>query len=322
MDIFSGTGAIDTFEKEGVFRDRVYNLRAEDGETDPAPDDVELMMLDLFTGDCTMESYTPDLSVGVPYVLVDFDRSDQTLRPVAGISPDGRLLAPQDPKHFLSPEAKERALLKREVKRLLREIAGVNRVVNDTSTDLSLDYAEYRSQKRRRTQLYLQVAGLLTEAGVIPQDILKQIEMTNIEKSQQVFNITVNGGTINNLGGTVGTQHINCLPVDSVRQDRTAADTAEASVTPPLDTPEAVRLWGIAQAHGWVDGSRRPTAALHSKAKLSLLAGVMSAALGISPKYEPFERLWGVSGLMKSFSTATEATENLQLYKEMYEAIR
>ena len=324
MDIFSGIGAIDTIGKERLFRNKVYSLRAEDGDPDPAPDDVELMMLYLFRGDCTMESYTSDLSTGVPYVLVDFDRSDQTLRPVAGISPDGGLLAPQDPKHFLSPEAKERALLKREVKTLLQQIVDVNAVLNDTSTDLDIGYTEYRNQKRRRNQLFLEIACLLAEAGIIPQNILKHIQMTSIEKSQQVFNITVNGGTINNLGGTVGTQNINCPQEAPERQTAEAPDrrAEEESAQSPLDTPEAMRLWNIARAHGWVDGRRLPTGTLSSKAKQSLLASVMSSTLRITPKYEPFERLWGVSGLMKSFSNAMEATENTRLYKEIYEAIR
>ena len=324
MDIFSDTGAIDTLEKVKFFRDQVYSLRAEDGGSDPAPDDVELMMLDLFRGDCTMESYTSDLSAGVPYVLVDFDGSEQTLRPVAGISPDGGLLAPQDPKHFLSPEAKERSLLKREVKTLLQQVVDVNAVLNDTSTDLDIGYTEYRNQKRRRNQLFLEIAGLLAEAGIILPNILKHIQMTSIEKSQQVFNITVNGGTINNLGGTVGTQNINCPQEAPWRQTAETPDwrAEEESALSPLDTPEAMRLWNIARAHGWGDGRRLPTGTLSSKAKQSLLASVMSSTLRITPKYEPFERLWGVSGLMKSFSNALEATENNRLYKEIYEAIR
>lgn len=82
-----------------------------------------------------------------------------------------------------------------------------------------------------------------------------------------------------------------------------ASATAEADPIPaPLDTAAARELWRLAQGQGWVDERLRPK--LPSDNQAAVLADVMADALALSPRWAPFERLWGIKDLVHKHSQA------------------
>ena len=77
---------------------------------------------------------------------------------------------------------------------------------------------------------------------------------------------------------------------------------AEEAIPPELDTPQAHDLWRLAQEQGWVDERLRPK--LPSDNQAAVLADVMADALALSPRWAPFERLWGIKDLVHKHSQA------------------
>ena len=61
-------------------------------------------------------------------------------------------------------------------------------------------------------------------------------------------------------------------------------------------------LWRLAQGQGWVDERLRPL--LNSDNQAAVLADVMADALALSPRWAPFERLWGIKDLVHKHSQA------------------
>ena len=65
---------------------------------------------------------------------------------------------------------------------------------------------------------------------------------------------------------------------------------SENIVAQPLDTPEAQVLWGILMAYGYLGEDLKPVDPDAKKA--TLLADSIATLLQISPRWEPFERIW------------------------------
>lgn len=81
-----------------------------------------------------------------------------------------------------------------------------------------------------------------------------------------------------------------------------APEETPGSIPPELDTPQARDLWRLAQEQGWVDERLRPK--LPSDNQAAVLADVMADALALSPRWAPFERLWGIKDLVHKHSQA------------------
>ena len=90
-----------------------------------------------------------------------------------------------------------------------------------------------------------------------------------------------------------------------------------------LDTPEAQQLWEKAIEAGWVDADRQPTNRLSTKAAKAVFAYVLIEMLNIpQPAYVPFEALWGVTGLQKSYSSGNAYGKNNKLKEEIKQQLR
>lgn len=81
-----------------------------------------------------------------------------------------------------------------------------------------------------------------------------------------------------------------------------AGGRAEEAIPHELDTPQARDLWRLAREQGWVDERLRPR--LPSDNQAAVLADVMADALALSPRWAPFERLWGIKDLVHKHSQA------------------
>lgn len=68
-----------------------------------------------------------------------------------------------------------------------------------------------------------------------------------------------------------------------------------------LNTEHAKALLAICRENGWVDERDMP---LISQPKAAILASVLSDALGLSPRWQPFEELWGIPELANKLSKA------------------
>lgn len=68
-----------------------------------------------------------------------------------------------------------------------------------------------------------------------------------------------------------------------------------------LSTPEAMRLWRIAQEHGWVDEHLQPRLDM---TKATILASVMADELCLKPRWKPFEMWWKISDMSTRLTRA------------------
>ena len=90
---------------------------------------------------------------------------------------------------------------------------------------------------------------------------------------------------------------------------------SENIVAKPLDTPEAQVLWGILMAYGYLGEDLKPVDPDAKKA--TLLADSIATLLQISPKWEPFERMWGMTGMEATFSSISETDSCREWIKEV-----
>ena len=87
----------------------------------------------------------------------------------------------------------------------------------------------------------------------------------------------------------------------------------------PLESPEALRLWEIAEDRGWVDASRKPRL---SENKAAVLADVMADCLNLSPRWKPFEDLWEIEDLCNKRSKALNQKYFADLQREFKDALK
>lgn len=85
-----------------------------------------------------------------------------------------------------------------------------------------------------------------------------------------------------------------------------------------LDTTEAKELWDKAAAQGWVDENRKPKIS-HNKA--AILASVIADILRLSPRWEAFETLWGISDLANKLSRSQNCKYYSDTLKMMEDAL-
>lgn len=87
----------------------------------------------------------------------------------------------------------------------------------------------------------------------------------------------------------------------------------------PLESPEALRLWEIAEDRGWVDANRKPRL---SENKAAVLADVMADCLNLSPRWKPFEDLWEIEDLCNKRSKALNQKYFADLQREFKDALK
>ena len=68
-----------------------------------------------------------------------------------------------------------------------------------------------------------------------------------------------------------------------------------------LSTPEAQQILTLAKENGWIDDNMQP---LISQNKAAILASVIADELGLTPRWAPFEKLWGIPDLANKLSHA------------------
>lgn len=85
-----------------------------------------------------------------------------------------------------------------------------------------------------------------------------------------------------------------------------------------FDTPKALELWEKAKVYGWVDENRKPKIS-HNKA--AILASVIADILHLSPRWEAFETLWGISDLASKLSRSQNCKYYSDTLKMMEEAL-
>lgn len=116
------------------------------------------------------------------------------------------------------------------------------------------------------------------------------------------------------MTGDNATYEENLCMVEAVEKETQMECSAES---PTLFSPEAMRLWDIAKQKGWVDRNLKP---LISDNKAAVLADVMADCLHMSPKWRPFEELWGIDELSSKRYKAVNQRYFPDLYKEMKES--
>lgn len=79
--------------------------------------------------------------------------------------------------------------------------------------------------------------------------------------------------------------------------------SAERTLPPELDTPEAHIVWERAKAAGYVDENLQPVTNLTQK-EVAIVAFVISGALDLKPKWMALADFWGVTYLSKKYSEA------------------
>lgn len=85
-----------------------------------------------------------------------------------------------------------------------------------------------------------------------------------------------------------------------------------------FDTPVAQELWDKAKAYGWVDDNRKP---IISQNKAAILASVIADVLNLSPRWEAFETLWGISDLANRLSRSQNCNYYSDTLKMMEDAL-
>lgn len=95
---------------------------------------------------------------------------------------------------------------------------------------------------------------------------------------------------------------------------------SEARPFPPaLDTPKARSLLAKAQAAGWLDDTLKPRC---SKTMAALIASEMGRILHLDPRWPPFEELWQMKRLSRTYSDATYQVRTNQRIDDIRNALR
>jgi len=71
----------------------------------------------------------------------------------------------------------------------------------------------------------------------------------------------------------------------------------------PLRTPEAMGIWHKLQKKGWIDANLQPKV---SHGQAAIIASVVSEMLGLEPRWEAIQKLWG-----NKFILSTEYSKSL-----------
>ena len=214
-------------------------------------------------------------------------------------------------RRFRNIAAKERYLLMEYTRTRLEEIARLNKTILSLEYPPTHNLEQYSAIKRRRDALVDNLMTLLADNNIInhiPQ------AMTPNNQPQPVINIY--GGTQNNVGSHIDTQHNNFAGSDMRQQ--TANNKVFAGQTVPFADDAAKALWHKAAMAGWVDENMMPTDRLATKASRAVFANVMANKLRMpNPIYPPFEELWGEKCLGLSYSSANQRTINQRLADEI-----
>lgn len=102
----------------------------------------------------------------------------------------------------------------------------------------------------------------------------------------------------------LGSGSMSLAPLASARPMSTAVSGAASGLQglpDVLSTPEAMRLWRIAQEHGWVNERLQPTLDM---TKATILASVMADELCLKPRWKPFEMWWKISNMSTRLTRA------------------
>ncbi len=78
-------------------------------------------------------------------------------------------------------------------------------------------------------------------------------------------------------------------------------------------------LWEIAVKKGWVDSDFKPKL---SENRAAILADVMADCLRLSPRWKPFEELWGIQNLCNKHSKSLNQKYYTDLQQEYKDAFR
>lgn len=95
-------------------------------------------------------------------------------------------------------------------------------------------------------------------------------------------------------------ESMNVGGASDAEKEEAHAKTERADVD-VLSTPEAQQLLTIAMENGWIDDNMQP---LISQNKAAILASVIADELGLTPRWAPFEKLWGIPDLANKLSHA------------------
>ena len=85
-----------------------------------------------------------------------------------------------------------------------------------------------------------------------------------------------------------------------------------------LATPEAVKLWEVAQREGWVDEQYQPKPSL-PRWKKAIIANVMGEMAGVRNKWQVLEEFWQMRYLRQEYQ---EAKKNDGFYSFLHELER
>lgn len=85
-----------------------------------------------------------------------------------------------------------------------------------------------------------------------------------------------------------------------------------------LATPEAMKLWEVAQREGWVDERYQPTPGL-PRWKKAIIANVMGEMAGVRNKWQVLEEFWQMRYLRQEYQ---EAKKNDGFYSFLHELER
>ena len=135
--------------------------------------------------------------------------------------------------------------------------------------------------------------------------------------------VNVTDKPINNvlvMGDMVQTKTVTVLPSGEVKATATSEPgTPHKDVPSPLRTEDAMHLWQVARAHGWVDDDLQP---LVSQNKAAILASVIADVLRLSPRWRYFEELWGNHDWANKLSAAQNCKYYPDTLKEYAEYLK
>jgi hypothetical protein len=136
------------------------------------------------------------------------------------------------------------------------------------------------------------------------------------------INHFVNYGTVNevNKGAVQNIYNNNCGVNTAVINKDNATHSADAKL-PTIDilhSEKAMQLWHKAQQMQWIDSNLQP---LISNQKAAILASVMADELKLSPRWEPFEKLWNIKNMPNCLCKAQDCSYYAPFMKSVEAAL-